>query len=189
MAFSVFSSATSRLACGHGGRGRWVGAGRSAGRGPGADADRAVGGGKGGSRLDVHQVLLLRAQVGRHQEEAVPVALVAVVQKLLGRLLREQRARVVGLDVVVLVELLHLSLRHLPVDAAVGGLEAVGAAAGLLNPVLHNDGVSKLLVLVGVCGPANGARIERLPAEGTVGAAVAAFAPCPPLARWIWMSA
>ena len=100
--------------------------------------------------LRTHQVLLLRAEVRGAQEEAVAILLVAVVQELLGGLLREQRARVVRLDVVVQVELLHDLLRHLPVDAAVRALEPIRAAAALLDPVLDDDHVAKLVVAVRV---------------------------------------
>ena len=67
------------------------------------------------------------------------VLLVAVVQELLRSLLREQRARVVRLDVVVQVELLHHALRHLAVDAAVGALEPISAAPRLLDAMLDDD--------------------------------------------------
>ena len=57
------------------------------------------------------EVLLLRREVRRLEEELVAVAVVALVEKLLGGLLREERTRVGGLDVEERAELLDLLLR------------------------------------------------------------------------------
>ena len=97
--------------------------------------------------LRLQQVVLPTLQVGRLQEEAVPVRFVALVQELFRVLLREQRTRVVGLDVEVQAELGKLGVRRAACSAVGAVLELVRARARALEPPFGHDSVTKLVCL------------------------------------------